>query len=156
MDQPGQDALRDDLLTHKPYLLCKRRLCVPCGTAFSNGRLARYVGAMNSNLANAVRLYEWNVAVSGAFYEALGTLEVVLRNALSERLAAQYGTLAGQWYDDRLGFHSVQAADDIAVARYRVAKLRRGEAPGRVIAELNFGFWSFLLAKRYEASLGTG
>lgn len=35
-------------------------------------------------------------------------------------------------------------------------KLRRPETPGRVVAELNFGFWKFLLAKRYEATLWTG
>ena len=83
-------------------------------------------------------------------------LEVVLRNALSEQLAAHHGTLAGHWYDDPLGVLSAQVTDDIASARHRVAKLRRGESPGRVIAELNFGFRKFLLARRYEATLWTG
>lgn len=49
----------------------------------------------NGNLAEAVRLYEWNVAVSGTFHEALNILEVVLRNALSEQLAAHHGTMVG-------------------------------------------------------------
>lgn len=124
-------------------------------TALSTERLAPYLRAMNGNLAEAVRLYEWNLAVSGALYEALGILEVALRNALSEQLAAHHGTLAGHWYDDPLGVLSVQAADDIAAARHRVAKLRRGESPGRLIAELNLGFWKFLLARRYEATLWT-
>lgn len=125
-------------------------------TALSTERLAPYLRATNGDLAEAVRLYEWNLAVSGAFYEALGILEVVLRNALSEQLAAHHGMLAGHWYDDPLGVLSAQAADDIAAARHRVAKLRRGESPGRVIAELNFGFWKFLLSRRYEATLWTG
>lgn len=125
-------------------------------TALSAERLAPYVRATNGSLAEAVRLYEWNLAVSGALYEALGILEVVLRNALSEQLAAHHGTLAGHWYDDPLGVLSVQATDDIGAARNRVVKLRRGESPGRVIAELNFGFWKFLLARRYEATLWTG
>ncbi len=125
-------------------------------TALSAERLNPYLHAAKGDLAEAVRLYEWNLAVSGAFYEALGILEVVLRNALGEQLAAHHGTLAGHWYDNPLGILSVQAVDDIAAARYRVAKLRRGESPGRVIAELNFGFWKFLLARRYEATLWTG
>lgn len=66
-------------------------------TALSAERLAPYLRTMNGNLAEAVRLYEWNLAVSGAFYEALGIVEVVLRNALSEQLAAHHGTLAGHW-----------------------------------------------------------
>lgn len=124
--------------------------------ALSSDRLAPYLRAASGDLAKAVRLYEWNLAVSGAFYEGLGVLEVVLRNAMSEQLSAHHGTLAGHWYDDPLGVLSDQAHDDIAAARRRVAKLRRSESPGRLIAELNFGFWKFLLAKRYEATLWTG
>ncbi len=125
-------------------------------TALSAERLVPYLRETNGDLAGAVQLYEWNLAVSGGFYEALGILEVVLRNALSEQLIAHHGTMAGHWYDDPLGILSVQAADDIAAARHRVARLHRGESPGRVIAELNFGFWKFLLARRYEATLWTG
>lgn len=90
-------------------------------------------------------------------YEALGILEVVLRNALSAQLAAHHGTLAGHWYDDPLGVLSDFAHVDIAAAaRRRVRKLHRPETPGRMVAELSFGFWKFLLAKRYEATLWTG
>lgn len=48
------------------------------------------------------------------------------------------------------------AHEDIDAARRRIRKLCRTETSGRVIAELNFGFWKFLLAKRYEATLWTG
>ncbi len=123
--------------------------------ALSPERFAPYLRATGDDLHAAVRLYEWNLAVSGALYEALGILEVVLRNALSTQLAAHHGTVAGQWFDDPLGVLSAPARDDIA-ARRRVRKLRRPETPGRVVAELNFGFWKFLLAKRYEATLWTG
>lgn len=119
----------------------------------SRERFAPYLRATGGDLHAAVRLYEWNLAASGALYEALGILEVVLRNALSVQLGVHHGALAGQWFDDPLGVLSDLAHDDIAAARNRVRKLRRPETPGRVVAELNFGFWKFLLAKRYEATL---
>lgn len=128
----------------------------PIAAALSPERLAPYLRATGGDLNAAVRLYEWNLAVSGALYEALGILEVVLRNALSTQLTAHHGTLAGQWYNDPLGVLSGLAHEDIAAARRRVRKLRRPETPGRVVAELSFGFWKFLLAKRYEATLWTG
>jgi hypothetical protein len=124
--------------------------------ALSPERFAPYLRSAAGDLHAAMRLYEWNLAVSGAFYEALSILEVALRNALSSQLAAHHGTLAGQWYDDPLGVMSDLAHDDIAAARRRVRKLGRAETPGRVVAELNFGFWRFLLTKRYEATLWTG
>lgn len=124
--------------------------------ALSTERLVPYLRAAAGELDKALRLYEWNLAVSGGLYEALGILEVVLRNALGTQLAAHHGTLAGQWYDDPLGVLSDLAHEDIAAARRRVRKLWRPETPGRVVAELSFGFWKFLLAKRYEATLWTG
>lgn len=124
--------------------------------ALSTERLVPYLRAANGELDKALRLYEWNLAVSGGLYEALGILEVVLRNALGTQLAAHHGTLSGHWYDDPLGVLSDLAHEDIAAARRRVRKLQRPETPGRVVAELSFGFWKFLLAKRYEATLWTG
>lgn len=124
--------------------------------ALSESRLAPYLRATGGDLAGAVRLYEWNLAVSGALYEALGVLEVVLRNALSAQLATHHRGVAGDWYDDPGGVLSEFAHRDIAAARSRVRKLRRPETSGRVVAELNFGFWKFLLARRYEATLWTG
>jgi len=81
---------------------------------------------------------------------------VVDRNALCFQLAAHHGTLAGNWYDNTRGVLSNHAPKDIAAARHRLRTLRRQEVPGRVVAELGFGFWRFLLAKRYEATLWTG
>jgi len=125
--------------------------------ALSPERIAPYLRTTGGgNLDAAVRLYERNLAISGALYEALRILEVVLCNGLSTQLAVHHGTLAGKWYDDPLGVLSTLAQDDIVVARHRVRKLRRPETAGRVVAELNFGFWKFLLAKRYEATLWTG
>lgn len=48
------------------------------------------------------------------------------------------------------------AASHIRAARRRVYKTNRGERPSRVITELSFGFWTFLLSRKYEASLWTG
>ena len=59
--------------------------------ALAPERLAPYRRATGGDLNEAVRLYEWNLAVSDALYEALGILEVVLRNALSTQLAVPLG-----------------------------------------------------------------
>ena len=123
--------------------------------ALSVERLAPYVAACQGDRVVALRLYEWNLSVSGAFYEALGIVEVTLRNALHQRLTDRHGQRPGHWYDDPARLLLPPAHADITAARQRVAKLGRPETPGRVVAELNFGFWKFLLARRYEATLWT-
>ncbi|MBT2597839.1 hypothetical protein [Arthrobacter sp. ISL-72] len=48
-------------------------------------RLAPYIRE-TPTLHEAIRLYRWNIDLSGAVYEALHVFEVVLRNALDEQL----------------------------------------------------------------------
>jgi hypothetical protein len=52
----------------------------------SHPRLTPYLQAMGGNVKDGLRLYQWNVELSGAAYESLHLFEVVLRNALDERL----------------------------------------------------------------------
>lgn len=118
-------------------------------------RLGSYRRAVGGALTEALRLYRWNMAISAAFYENLGVLEVVLRNAVDHELTtwhhARHGS--GKWWDDPAGVLEPARHDDVAVARGRVH--RNPVTHGRVLAELNFGFWRFLLASRYENTLWT-
>ena len=128
-------------------LLIQRHLSVP--------RLSTYVRATGGDLDRAVELYLWNAAVAGALWEVLGHVEVVLRNALHDALTARHQRLdrAGQWYDDPARELSQHARDDISRARQRLQRSDAPLLPGKIVAELGFGFWRFLLARRYTASL---
>jgi hypothetical protein len=120
-------------------------------------RFQPYVLTCGGDLALAVELYEWNTSIAGAFYEALAILEVVLRNAIHDRLtfwhAHQHGR--GEWYDDPTAILDEYRIRDVAQARGRLLRDGRSADPGRVVAELSFGFWRHLLARRYEPTLWT-
>jgi len=120
-------------------------------------RLGSYRDTAGGDVARAVRLYDWNSAVGGAFFEDLGRLEVVLRNAMDKRLvemAASRGWTTPWYRRPQLfsGKHGVQALKDIDKAIGR-ATWRGPEVHGKVIAELNFGFWRYLSAKSYLTTL---
>jgi hypothetical protein len=119
-------------------------------------RLAPYERATGSETA-ALALYEWNIALSGAFYESLQSLEVLLRNALHGQLTAQHRRRhrVGHWYHDPGELLEPHRRDDIAEARARLYRAGNPETPGRVVAELSFGFWRYLLSARYEQTLWT-
>jgi hypothetical protein len=118
-------------------------------------RLAPYRRACGGLLDDAIALYEWNTAISSAFWAVLSDAEVVIRNSMHEQLSTwssgQFG--AGPWYVRADRAFSWQARDDISIARRRAVADGRAETSGRVIAELSLGFWRFLLAARYERSL---
>jgi hypothetical protein len=105
----------------------------------------------------ALALYEWNIAISGAFYESLQSLEVVLRNTVDEQLTRLHARAGrpGFWYHDPAGLLELHRRVDIASARARVRQTGNAETPGQVVAELMFGFWRYLLSRRYEQSLWT-
>lgn len=124
----------------------------------TRGRLRSYLDASDGDLAAALELYDWNTRVSGAFYEDIGRFEVVFRNALDRglvELAHQRGW-SYPWYRRRQlfpGRHGSKAMDEIANARRRATRRNVAETHGKVIAELNFGFWRFLCSKAYLTSL---
>jgi len=120
----------------------------------SPARLSTYRAATAGDLGAALTLYRWNAAMSAALWESIGHAEVVLRNAAHDALSARHSARgrAGQWYDDPAGELDQHAHEDITKA------LRRSPAgpnppAGKVIAELSFGFWRYLLARRYTALL---
>ncbi len=122
---------------------------------WSPERLAPYRSACGGDLAVAIALYEWNAEVSAALGTTLGHVEILLRNALHEELTAwslrRYAE--PRWYLDPGGVLTDEGRRDIVKAQGRATRDGRAETPGRVVAELNLGFWRFLLATRYDATL---
>jgi hypothetical protein len=103
----------------------------------------------------AIALYEWNAQIGAALLEVLGHVEIVLRNALDRSLSAWFSTtsLPGEWYDDPLNLFDAYGKEDVNAARDKLARARKTETHGRIIAELPFGFWRFLLSRKYQNTL---
>jgi hypothetical protein len=124
----------------------------------SDERLARLLSAdrLSSYLdhggafARAIELYRWNAAVAAAFWPSLGHVEVALRNAMSESLAARHRRLdrPGSWLDDSATELDARMRSHIATARRRVAQRGKPMSEGQTISELGFGFWRYLVTRR--------
>ncbi|HEV7866541.1 MAG TPA: hypothetical protein VGO90_02590 [Chthoniobacteraceae bacterium] len=109
-------------------------------------RLRPYLAATH-DLAAAIRLYERNTALSEALYCPLQGVEIATRNALHLTLT---GTFGATWFD-ALGTPTLhhEQLEKLTTAR---AQLQRRGVPitaGRMVAELSFGFWSAICARRY-------
>ncbi|WP_125610008.1 hypothetical protein [Specibacter cremeus] len=118
-------------------------------------RLAPYVAASGGNRRQAIQLYQWNISLSGAVYEALHLFEIVLRNAMDKELCrwnAQQtnrttGTAHGEdWLMDpsHLLQRLTRGGQDIEAAKARAhsATRRRRNQPtthADVLAQLSFG-----------------
>lgn len=118
--------------------------------SLSEQRLRPYrAAAGGGGLPAALRLYRWNSAVSAAFFEVLGAVEVTVRNALDAELAGL--AVGGPWWRRPWWDIEPGRARDLAAAVARSAGSRDRDAA--VLARLSFGWWTDLLAPRQDELL---
>ncbi len=133
-------------------------------------RFHAYVNACHGDRARALALYDWNVTLGQALMRDIAHFEIAMRNVYDT-------TIDGLWAN---GTHWLLDPDSPAVTPiWRVKKdrsgLKRGSdvnylnrravdaairkcggtkaTPGKVIAELSFGFWRHLTAASHEKTL---
>jgi hypothetical protein len=119
--------------------------------ALSSERLAAYQDRLNrqGNL-NLFSHYAWNMALSESLYPSLQVLEVTLRNAIHNAVSQRFKR--SDWYEDTT---VIKARDAVFVtkAEESLRKAHKPCEPGRLVAELNLGFWIALFDSRYEQVL---
>jgi len=120
--------------------------------ALSTERLAAYQQRLEQDgNRNLFSHYAWNMALSESLYPVLQALEVTLRNSIHSAAHQHFGR--DDWYNNH---HIIRHPNDIGAlnkAKGMLNRQRKALDPGRIVAELNFGFWTSMLDKRYEQVL---
>jgi len=104
-------------------------------------------------MADAIRLYYWNIALGQSLHLPIQTVEVSLRNTISDSIESLFGQ---QWYS-AVKFQLILTPWAKKTLREAVQKTtknnKRKNKPvtaGDVIANLSFGFWRELLKTHYD------
>jgi hypothetical protein len=86
--------------------------------------------------------YLWNMALCESLYSPLQMVEVGLRNALQRALENHF--LTAQWYDKSACYELLTKTQksQISNAKENLQRLSKPVSPGRMVAELTFGFWT--------------
>ncbi|MFJ4207938.1 hypothetical protein ACIPY2_05665 [Paenarthrobacter sp. NPDC089675] len=129
-------------------------------------RLAPYIRE-TPTLHEAIRLYRWNIDLSGAVYEALHVFEVVLRNALDHQLCRWNASQpnpetsrlhSSDWLIDPSALLLRIAGRDIPDAKRRALKSTKRRPEGHreplhedILAAMSLGTWRFILPGRRDA-----
>ncbi len=117
--------------------------------SISHDRLSKYKDDPDDPTLK-LSYYLWNMALSESLYPTIQCLEVALRNSLFDNI--QQLTGVQNWFDspDLLADNELKI---ISRAKTNLTRDRKPLEPNRIIAELNFGFWTSLFNKRYEQKL---
>lgn len=116
-------------------------------------RLGSYYTASSGDVLGAFALYEWNMGASASVMHTVGMVEVLVRNALDKSLTAwcEVRHPGLDWLD--LNVLDARGRTDVAEARRRASQRDGIPTHGKVISELSFGFWRYLVASRYLTGL---
>ena len=112
-------------------------------------RLGPYLLAAKDDFDFALALYEHNQALSEALYIPLQNLEVGLRNRLHVMLTHHFGRA---WFDTGVIRKPAQVRA-IQEAKDKLKRAGKPADPGRIVAELNFGFWTGFFDTCYDQPL---
>ena len=119
----------------------------------SPARLSTYIKLAESDTESALRLYKWNIELGQSLHMPFQTLEVALRNTISEALKQHFDK---KWYD-HAGFRTILdnkwAKPELEKAILSKKRKRHQVEAGDIISELNFGFWREMLKGRYESHI---
>ena len=96
--------------------------------------------------------YLLNLALCESLYSPLQLCEVALRNSLHRHLAGCVGM--EDWFDSTSFKLAPWAVAEVFRAKDKITRSGRPVTPGRVIAELQFGFWTSLFEGQYEGRNG--
>lgn len=115
-------------------------------------RLGTYLNAAGHDADKALRLYLWNARIGEAFHIPIQSVEVGLRNRVSDGLSAAFGP---DWWQDAgyLALADAKRQADLSQAIQRLNRKGKALSTGQLIASLSFGFWIGMLHKRYNPTI---
>lgn len=120
--------------------------------ALSAARISTYEAATTvvPQLSGALALYAWNSQVSAAMLSPLHMCEVVIRNAISDALTAEYGE---QWPWNHAFEMSLPTSGKFNMRAHLTAKRKGKPTAGKVIPELAFVFWEKMFTGRFDGQI---
>lgn len=126
-------------------------------STYSIARLESFVYGENDTIDDIKIRYNQNVKISQALYPELCTLEIILRNAINTALINK---ISKTWLEDEIKNNTLLKEEDykLLLSAYEIAKKecksnKKSLTTGKIIANLNFGFWTNLCMKKYSASI---
>lgn len=124
---------------------------------YSLDRIESFIYSSDDTIDDIIERYQDNIKISQALYPELATLEVILRNSINAALCKH---ISESWLEDEIANNTLLEENDynLLISAYNTTKKeclssKKELTSGRVIANLNFGFWTNLCMKKYNSKI---
>ena len=120
--------------------------------ALSKPRIERFLIASNGNQEKALLLYKINIQLSKEIFGVLSIYEVLLRNKIDNHYRQHFGD--NEWLKNQCGLGGIFSHPSFSKygfeSRTKIlttfAQLGKHYSHDRLVAELSFGFWTYMFA----------
>ncbi len=126
-------------------------------TNISIERLKSFIRNESDTIEIVLSRYIDNIQISQSLYPELSILEITLRNSIDSMLKANFSE---NWLEEEIEFNKLLAEKDYntLLNTYNSTKEEcrnnfKEFTSGKVIANLNFGFWTSLCSKQYSLTI---
>lgn len=126
-------------------------------TTISVERLKSFIRNENDTINDVLSRYIDNIQISQSLYPELSVLEITLRNSIDSMLKTNFSE---NWLEEEVKFNKILEKKEynILVDVYNSTeeeckKDSKEFTSGKVIANLNFGFWTSLCSKQYSLTI---
>ncbi len=121
-------------------------------SAFSQPRLGRFLIAAKGRQIDAIELYRLNIELSKSLFGVLSIFETVLRNKIDQHYRRLFAD--NEWLKNQCGLKGIFSHPSFSRRGFEtrtrilttIAQLGKNYTHDRLIAELNFGFWTYMFA----------
>lgn len=127
------------------------------GINISQERLQSFICSHYDTINDVIERYINNIKISKALYPELSVLEVSLRNAINSVFENRFSKF---WIENEIKDNKLLDEDDYKLLMTAYTKTKKEckssskeFTTGKVIANLNFGFWTNLCVKKYNSKI---
>ena len=120
--------------------------------SLNNERLKRYKTNIKAGKQDIINLYSYNIKLSKELYPLISLFEVALRNHVSSAISKN---ISSNWFLDYNITKNILKDKELKnfFEAYQNLSKKGNLSEGRLIAELNLGFWVNLFNKKYKINL---
>ena len=101
----------------------------------SEKRLNTYYNLLPADKVKAIEYYRLNTQISESLYPLLSNLEITMRNSIYNSFTIHFKS--ADWFSQ---FNQPELFDQVNVAKRKILTGHYFMTPGKVVAELTFGF----------------
>lgn len=113
----------------------------------SEARMSKYIRACNGNKVKAMKLYDYNLRLSGRMFAIVGMFEIVLRNGINKHYLTHFND--SDWIVNQA--HSGMMLSEKEIDIQNIASGFRNDgvySNDKMVSSFTLGFWTYMFTKR--------